>query len=68
MAHEHTHRNHEDRTRTERDADPRDRRAEDAHKGGNMHEGTEVWTDTCSCEPEPRWQRLAEEPERDRND
>ncbi len=27
----------------------------------SMHEGVETWVDTCSCEPEPRWQALAEE-------
>lgn len=27
----------------------------------NMHEGVEVWEDTCVCEPEPRWRALAEE-------
>jgi hypothetical protein len=26
-----------------------------------LHAGVETWTDTCSCEPEPRWQALAEE-------
>lgn len=27
----------------------------------NMHEGVEVWEDTCVCEAEPRWQALGEE-------
>jgi GMP synthase-like glutamine amidotransferase len=27
----------------------------------SMHEGVETWCDTCSCEPEPRWQAVAEE-------
>jgi hypothetical protein len=26
-----------------------------------LHADVETWTDTCSCEPEPRWQALAEE-------
>jgi hypothetical protein len=26
-----------------------------------MHTDVETWTDICSCEPEPRWQALAEE-------
>ena len=26
-----------------------------------MHDDVETWVDTCSCEPEPRWQALAEE-------
>lgn len=26
-----------------------------------MHDATEVWDDICVCEPEPRWQALAEE-------
>jgi hypothetical protein len=25
-----------------------------------MHDDVETWTDTCSCEPEPRWQAVAE--------
>ncbi|HOA74633.1 MAG TPA: hypothetical protein PL151_02055 [Phycisphaerae bacterium] len=27
----------------------------------SMHENVETWEDTCVCEPEPRWQALAEE-------
>ena len=27
----------------------------------SLHADVETWTDTCSCEPEPRWQALAEE-------
>ena len=26
-----------------------------------IHDNCETWTDTCSCEPEPRWQALGEE-------
>jgi hypothetical protein len=29
-----------------------------------IHDDVESWTDTCSCEPEPRWQAVAEELER----
>jgi hypothetical protein len=29
-----------------------------------IHDGVESWTDTCSCEAEPRWQALADELER----
>jgi hypothetical protein len=25
-----------------------------------MHDDVETWTDTCSCEPETRWQAVAE--------
>lgn len=28
---------------------------------GNMHENVDETCDTCSCEPEPRWQELGEE-------
>lgn len=28
-----------------------------------MHDDCELWTDTCSCEAEPRWQQVAEEME-----
>jgi hypothetical protein len=32
------------------------------HQGPRMlHADVETWTDTCSCEPEPRWQAVAEE-------
>lgn len=27
----------------------------------NMHDDTQTWDDTCSCEPEPRWQALEDE-------
>jgi hypothetical protein len=33
----------------------------------SMHENVETWTDCCSCEPEPRWQALAEEIDSDRD-
>jgi hypothetical protein len=26
-----------------------------------MHENVPLWCDTCCCEPEPRWQAMAEE-------
>ena len=26
-----------------------------------LHDDVETWTDTCSCEPEPRWQAVADE-------
>lgn len=26
--------------------------------GKSMHENVDVWCDTCSCEPEPRWQAI----------
>jgi len=26
-----------------------------------MHDDVPLWCDTCCCEPEPRWQRVAEE-------
>ncbi len=26
-----------------------------------MHDDVETWDDCCVCEPEPRWQQLAEE-------
>jgi len=25
-----------------------------------MHDDVQSWTDSCSCEPEPRWQAVAE--------
>ena len=31
-----------------------------------MHDDVESWTDVCSCEPEQRWQALAEELEQRR--
>jgi hypothetical protein len=27
----------------------------------SMHEGVPDWVDTCCCEPETRWRRLAEQ-------
>lgn len=27
----------------------------------NMHADTPIWHDVCCCEPEPRWQALADE-------
>ena len=27
----------------------------------SLHANVETWTDACSCEPEPRWQAIAEE-------
>lgn len=32
----------------------------------SMHENVETWEDCCVCEPEPRWQKLAEEMEEGR--
>lgn len=29
----------------------------------NMHENVKDWDDTCSCEPEPRWQQIEDEQE-----
>jgi hypothetical protein len=29
----------------------------------SMHENVELWEDVCVCEPEPRWQAVAEESE-----
>jgi hypothetical protein len=26
-----------------------------------MHENVESWVDTCSCEPEPRWQQVEDQ-------
>lgn len=31
----------------------------------SMHDNVETWEDCCVCEPEPRWQALAEELERE---
>jgi hypothetical protein len=38
--------------------------AEEHPRFKTMHDNLESWTDTCSCEPEPRWQALADELER----
>lgn len=27
----------------------------------NMHDDVELWEDTCVCQPEPRWQAVADE-------
>jgi hypothetical protein len=32
-----------------------------------MHEGVEIWEDCCVCEAEPRWQKLAEQLEEEKN-
>ncbi len=32
----------------------------------SMHEDVPVWCDCCSCEPEPRWQQVEDEMERER--
>jgi hypothetical protein len=34
----------------------------------SMHDDIEVWEDCCVCEPEPRWQKLAEELEREKKE
>lgn len=31
----------------------------------SMHDNVETWEDCCVCEPEPRWQALAEELEQE---
>ena len=46
-------------TQTDQDRDDRSRRK-------RMHEDVQTWADTCSCEPEPRWQAV--EDERDHKD
>jgi len=28
---------------------------------GRLHQDVETWCDTCTCEPEPRWQAVADE-------
>lgn len=33
-----------------------------------MHEGVQTWETVCDCEPEPRWQALAEELQREADD
>jgi len=42
----------------------RDGKAEQDHpdprRSPSMHEAVESWSDTCACEPEPRWQREAD--------
>lgn len=30
-----------------------------------MHDDVETWTDTCTCEAEPRWREVAEQIERE---
>jgi len=58
-------------TRTERDklrtnaqdaGRERDEAREQARRPG-LHDDVESWDDTCSCEPEPRWQAVEEENE-----
>lgn len=34
---------------------------EKAPRPKSLHEDVETWTDACSCEPEPRWQRVEDE-------
>jgi hypothetical protein len=35
----------------------------------NMHDACPIWQDTpCCCEPEPRWQAVEDERERDASD
>jgi len=47
---------------------PRPERGDDACQDApprktapSMHEDVQDWTDTCSCEPEPRWQAVEDE-------
>ena len=35
--------------------------ADHARPFHTIHDDVETWTDTCSCEPEPRWQAVTEE-------
>jgi hypothetical protein len=39
---------------------PNEQPADAAPQFRTMHDDVETWTDTCSCEPEPRWQAVAE--------
>jgi len=34
---------------------------EQAHAIRTMHDNVEVWDDVCCCEPEPRWQAIADD-------
>lgn len=43
---------------TRQPAVPADRKKK---KRVNMHDGTAIWCDCCSCEAEPRWVEVAEE-------
>lgn len=33
-----------------------------------MHADTQPWDDTCSCEPEPRWQAVEDEADTEAKD
>lgn len=45
------------------DEQQQDRQEQDAqrHRPATIHDKVETWEDTCVCEPEPRWQKVAEE-------
>jgi hypothetical protein len=42
----------------EKHEDPNADRDNAAQRSGNMHDDVQPHDDTCSCEPEPRWQEL----------